>query len=58
VSMDDAFLRFLDQMDEEQKLLRSQNARVIEHQLSTDALSLAPMLIDEDNHAISKSEPI
>jgi len=32
LSMDDAFLRFLDQMDEEQKLLRSQNARVIEHQ--------------------------
>jgi hypothetical protein len=32
LNMDHAFLRFLDQTDEEQKLLRSQKACMIEHQ--------------------------
>ena len=31
LSMDDAFLRFLDLMDEKAKLERARNARVIEH---------------------------
>jgi len=31
LSMDDAFLRFLDQMDEQAKLDRAQNAKLIEH---------------------------
>jgi hypothetical protein len=32
LSMDEAFLRFLDQMDEQAKLERARNARMIEHQ--------------------------
>ena len=32
LNMDQAFLRFLDQMDERAKLERARNARVIEHQ--------------------------
>jgi hypothetical protein len=58
LTMDQAFLRFLDQMEERAKLERARNARVIEHQPATDGLSLAPMLIADDNQAIRKSEPI
>jgi hypothetical protein len=47
LSMDDAFLRFLDQMEEEQKLLRSQRAELIEHMPSSDVLSESPALINE-----------
>ena len=36
LSPDDAFLRFLEQMDEQAKLERSRNAKVIEHQPSSD----------------------
>jgi hypothetical protein len=36
LSMDDAFLRFLDQMDEQAKLDRAHKAKVIEHQPSTE----------------------
>jgi hypothetical protein len=39
LNMDQAFLRFLDQIDEEQKLLKAQRARVIEHQPSPDMKS-------------------
>jgi len=37
LNMDDAFLRFLDQIDEEQKLLKAQRIRVIEHMPDTSA---------------------
>jgi hypothetical protein len=42
LSMDDAFLRFLDQMDEEQKLLRSQSAKLIEHQPMAEGMFQNP----------------
>jgi hypothetical protein len=41
LSADEAFLRFLDQMDEEQKLKKAERARVIEHMPSPDLLSHA-----------------
>jgi len=41
MNANDAFLRFLDQMDEEQKLLKAQAARMIEHQPSPDMKSPA-----------------
>jgi hypothetical protein len=40
LSMDDAFLRFLDQMDEQQKLERAQQAKVIEHMPEQRTLSM------------------
>jgi len=44
LSMDDAFLRFLDQMEERAKLERARNARVIEHQPAGDIKSPGPAL--------------
>jgi len=40
----EAFLKFLDQMDERAKLERAQNARLIEHQPATDMKSPEPAL--------------
>jgi hypothetical protein len=45
LSTNDAFLRFLDLMDEEQKLLKAQRARVIEHQPSPDINS--PVAVED-----------
>jgi hypothetical protein len=44
LNMDQAFLRFLDQMDERAKLERAQNAPLIEHMPSTDVKSAAQRL--------------
>jgi hypothetical protein len=44
LSMDEAFLQFLDKMDEQAKLERAQNAKLIEHQPATDMKSPEPAL--------------
>jgi hypothetical protein len=54
LNMDDAFLRFLDQIDEEQKMLRSSSPRMIEHQHvepvqpSTHRSELQPLIRDDE----------
>jgi hypothetical protein len=48
LSMDDAFLRFLDQLDEEQKLLKAERARVIEHMPDTGAADIRSVVTTED----------
>jgi hypothetical protein len=40
LDMDQAFLRFLDQLDEEQKLRKAERARVIEHMPDTGAADM------------------
>lgn len=40
LSMDDAFLRFLDQMDEQAKLEKARNARLIEHKPDEDLVAI------------------
>src|SRR5262249_7218443 len=47
LNMDDAFLRFLDQIDEEQKLLKAQRVRVIE-QPDTSAADIRSVVTTED----------
>jgi hypothetical protein len=65
LNMDDAFLRFLDQMDEQAKLDRAERVKLIEHRpndrpidLAADNISAAPMLIDELDQALNKDETV
>jgi hypothetical protein len=56
LSADDAFLRFLDQMDEEQKLKKAERARAIEHMRSSDRVSESSALIDEADQVDSADD--
>ena len=57
LSADDAFLRFLDQMDEEAKLRKSQRARVIEHMPSADIKSEVREAEVIDLQTVGNDEP-
>jgi hypothetical protein len=62
LNMDDAFLRFLDQMDEQAKLERADRAKVIEHQLAeiepaSDAQSPDQVPTMLDTQVVADDEP-
>jgi hypothetical protein len=58
LSMDDAFLKFLDKMDERAKLERARNARLIEHQPISDTQSLDQSLVVLEIQAVPVDEQL
>jgi len=56
-SMDDAFLRFLDQMDEQAKLDRAQNAKLIEHVAETSSAANRWQTVENAEVVVDAGDP-